>query len=85
MTQLASISNNHLALHCEACGHNSMIAVKSLIERLGRDVTVHQVVPRLRCSQCKVKGRASFVITYVGESGIALLGARQNKENQNKD
>jgi hypothetical protein len=79
MTRLASISNNHLALKCEACGHNSMVAVQFLIDRLGRETTAHEVVPKLRCSLCKTKGRASFVITFVGASGEAMLGARQGQ------
>lgn len=29
-TRLASISNNHLALKCELCGHQSMIACAAL-------------------------------------------------------
>jgi len=58
-----------------------MVAVKDLIDRVGREISVHQVVNKMRCSSCKSKGRASFVITYVGESGVALLGARQAKEN----
>jgi hypothetical protein len=77
MTQLRSITNNHLALKCEACGHNSMIAVQHLIDRLGREITVHEVIPKMRCSHCKTKGQASFVITFVGGSGEAMLGTRQ--------
>ncbi|WP_146193290.1 hypothetical protein [Salibaculum griseiflavum] len=78
MTQLASITNNHLALKCEMCGHQSMIAVQHLIARLGRDISVHQVVPKLRCAGSGAKGKATFVITYVGASGTAMLGARQS-------
>lgn len=79
MTRLASISNNHLAFECKACGHNSMIAVEDLIQKLGRETTVHQVVPKVRCNQCNVKGQATFVITYVGPSGVAMLGAATRK------
>jgi hypothetical protein len=80
MTKLASITNNHLALKCEACGHQSMIAVKGLIDRLGREISVHDVVKKMRCSECKTKASASFVITYVGSSGEAILGARQDEK-----
>ena len=76
MTRLASISNNHLGLQCDLCGHNSLLAVQLLIERLGRETNVHDAVNKLRCSNCKVKGKASFVITYVGSSGEAMLGAK---------
>ena len=76
MTRLASISNNHLGLQCGLCGHNSLLAVQLLIDRLGRDSNVHDAVAKLRCSSCGAKGKASFVITYVGGSGNALLGSR---------
>jgi len=66
MTRLASISNNHLGLQCDLCGHNSLLAVQLLIDRLGRDTNVHDAVAKLRCSKCHAKGKASFVITYVG-------------------
>lgn len=79
MTRLASISNNHLGLQCKACEHSSLLAVQLLIDRLGRETTVHDAVAKLRCSHCKVKGQASFVITYVGGSGQAMLGARQKE------
>ena len=77
MTKLSSIPDNHLALKCEACGKNSMLAVKALLDTLDAETTVHEVIPKLHCSRCKTKGRASFVITYVGHSGEAMLGARQ--------
>ena len=76
MTRLASITNNHLGLKCEMCGHSSLLPVKVLIDRLGRETNVHDAVERLRCSSCGAQGKASFVITYVGGSGDALLGDR---------
>ena len=60
------------------CGHQSMIAVQHLIDRLGGEISVHQVIPKLRCAGFGTKGKATFVITYVGASGAAMLGARQN-------
>jgi hypothetical protein len=79
MTRLASISNNHLGLQCDLCGHNSLLAVQLLIDRLGRETNAHDAVKNLRCSKCKAKGKASFVITYVGNSGEAMLGAKQRQ------
>ena len=76
MTRLASISNNHLGLQCDLCGHNSLLAVQLLIDRLGRETNVHDAVKRLRCSSCGAKRKAYFMTTYVGGSGEALLGAR---------
>lgn len=55
-----------------------MIPVQHLIARLGRDISVHQVVPKLRCAECGTKGKVTFVIAYVGASGAAMLGARQS-------
>ncbi|CUH84220.1 hypothetical protein TM5383_01426 [Thalassovita mediterranea] len=65
MIRLDSITHNHLGLHCEMCGHNSLLAVKMLIERLGHEINVHNAVKTLKCSSCGAKGKASFVITYV--------------------
>ena len=76
MTRLASITNNHLGLKCEMCGHSSLLPVQVLIDRLGRETVVQDAVKCLRCSRCKVKGKASFVITFVGNSGQAMLGAK---------
>ena len=76
MTRLASISNNHLGLKCEVCGHNSLLAVKILIDRLEGKTSAHDAVKRLRCSSCGATGKASFVITYVGGSVEVLLGAK---------
>ncbi|XOY55385.1 MAG: hypothetical protein ACMUJK_11520 [Rhodobacterales bacterium] len=78
MTQLASISNNHLAMKCELRVHQSMIAVQHLIAKLGHEIGVHQIVSKLRGAACGTKGKATFVITYVGASGAAMLGARQS-------
>lgn len=77
MTELASISNNHLALECSLCGHNSQIAVADLLPRVGRDCTVQEVVRNARCTNCRVKGQATFRIVFFGGSGDAMLGARQ--------
>ena len=51
-----------------------------LIDRFGRDTNVHDAVKRLRCSSCGAKGKASFVITYVGGSGEALLGTKTRED-----
>ena len=72
MTRLASISNNHLGLQCDLCGYNSLLAVQLLIDRLGRETSIHDAVRKLRCSNCGAKGKASFVISYVGNSRARL-------------
>lgn len=78
MTQLGDIPRHHIALMCEACGHHGhpLLAVSWLIEKLGPDITVHDVASRARCSNCRAKGRSSLRIVYVGGSGEAMQGAR---------
>ena len=80
MTRLASISNNHLALTCDLCGHTNLVAVQTLIEHLGKETTVHHAVTNCRCSNCQVKGKASFRIVFVGGAGDAMLGAQQGPD-----
>ena len=77
MTPLGNISTNHLALTCGLCGHTSLVSVLSLIQQLGKDVLVDEVIPKARCGHCKAKGKATYVITYVGGSGEAMLGAEE--------
>jgi len=76
MTRLASITNNHLALSCDLCGHSAMMPVTALIEVFGREATVQHAAKRARCSRCKVRGQNTFRIVFVGGSGEAMLGAR---------
>lgn len=75
MTRLASITNNHLALSCDLCGHSALLPVTAAIEAFGLDATVQHVASRARCSRCKAKGQNTFRIVFVGGSGEALLGA----------
>lgn len=76
MTQLGSISGNHLSLTCRVCSYNKLFAVAGLIERLGWEARLADVVPKLTCSRCKAKGKVEFQIVYVGGSGEALLGGK---------
>jgi len=55
-----------------------MVAVKSLIDTFGIEASDQEIIPKLRCSLCKTKGRASFIITFV--NGAALLGSRQKDD-----
>lgn len=80
MTQLGSISGNHLSITCKVCGYNNLVAVKPLIERLGWETRLQDVVPNLRCSSCKAKGQVEFQIVYVGGSGEALLGGKATRD-----
>jgi hypothetical protein len=66
MTQLASITNNHLALKCEMCGHQSMIAVQHLSGMLsGKQNTTKvqnapQSLPSLYLSRHPSGGMVAF-------------------------
>lgn len=80
MTQLGSISGNHLSITCKVCRTHKMLAVKPLIERLGWEARLQDVVPNLRCSSCKAKGQVTFQIVFVGGSGEALLGGKATKD-----
>ena len=80
MTQLGSITNNHLSLTCKVCRSHKMLPVKMLIKRLGWEARLADVVPKLTCSHCKAKGQVEFQIVYVGSSGDAMLGAKAGKD-----
>lgn len=79
-TQLGSITNNHLSLTCKVCKSHKLLAVAVLIERLGWEARLADVVPKLTCSHCKAKGQVEFQIVYVGHSGEALLGGKATKD-----
>ena len=76
MTRLANITNNHLSLTCDPCGHTALLPVTAAIEVFGREATVQHVTSRARCTRCKVKGHNTAQIIYVGEGWHALDGAR---------
>lgn len=80
MTQLGSITNNHLSLTCKVCSYHTMLPVTGLIDKVGWEARLQDVVPRLSCSRCKAKGAVEFQILFVGGSGDAMLGAKAVKD-----
>lgn len=80
MTQLGSITNNHLSITCKVCGYHKLLPVKVLIDKLGWEARVVDVIPRLFCSHCKAKGQVEHQILFVGDSGEAMLGAKVMKD-----
>lgn len=80
MTQLGSISGNHLSITCKVCGYNKLLAVSMLIDKVGWKARVADVVPKLSCSHCKAKGEVDFQIVFVGGSGDAMLEAKAVKD-----
>ena len=80
MTQLGSITNNHLSLTCKVCSYHTLLPVTVLIDKVGWEARLQDVVPRLSCSRCKGKGAVEFQILFVGGSGDAMLGAKAVKD-----
>ena len=54
-----------------------MVAVKSLIDTFGIEASDQEIIPKLRSSLCRTKGRATFFIAFVGGFGEAILGAKR--------
>jgi len=76
MSQLGSVSKNHLSIISKVCKTHRMLSVKVLIDRLGWEALSQDVVPNPRCSCCKAKGQVDFQTVFVGESREAMLGAK---------
>lgn len=78
-TKLTAIRKNHISVECR-CKRVVLIPVEHLIENLGGEHTVDDILTNLRCVQCGAKGAIeSCQIIYVGNSEIAMLGAEQKK------
>ena len=80
MTQLQTISNNHLSFECK-CGHAPNVPVTQLMERYGKEITVKEVVKKARCSNCGQKNNFEFRIIYIGGSYDAMLGGTTKPKN----
>ena len=48
MSELQSISNNHISFDC-ACGHSAKMSVSLFIEKYGKDAILNDVVKNARC------------------------------------
>ena len=59
MTQLHTVQHHHISLHC-SCGHGALISVKSLLETLPPETTVHTVATKAKCSKCGSKVGKDF-------------------------
>jgi len=49
MTQLKTISNNHMSLECR-CGHRKLVSVKELMTGLSPIATIYGVAIKDECS-----------------------------------
>jgi alcohol dehydrogenase class IV len=56
MTQLQSISGNHISFECQ-CGYSPQVAVMDLIERHGREMSVNELMRKSKCSVCGEKNK----------------------------
>jgi len=79
MTELQSISNNHISFEC-ACGHSAKMPVSLFIEKYGKDAILNDVVKNALCTRYKTKGNADSRIILVGGSGEAMLGTRTRND-----
>ena len=64
MTQLHTISNNHMSLECR-CGHRKLVSVKELISKLNPTATIYEVARKAKCSHCDTRGANDFRLRYV--------------------
>ena len=79
MTELQSISNNHVSFEC-ACGHSAKMPVSLFIEKYGKVAILNEVVKKARCTRCKTKGNAESRVIFVGGSGEAMFGTRTRND-----
>lgn len=80
MTQLSSISSNHLSLTCKVCGYNKLLSVGLLGEKVGWDAKLADLLPRMSCGGSKAKGHVQVQIVFVGGSWDAMLGAESDRQ-----
>lgn len=78
-TRLSVIPKHTLWLEC-ACGHNGPVQVADVIAKWGHEISVGDVVDRVRCSACRTKRIKEYRIIYAGGSAVAMRGAEQGPQ-----
>lgn len=81
-TRLTTIPNHAIWMEC-ACGRAAPVCIASLLATGKPPITVADVVARVRCSRCGVKGASEFRIVYMpaGDSAFnAMRGAAQDRD-----
>ena len=81
-TKLTAIPNHAIWLECN-CGRSASVRVAALLSSDKPPKTVADVVTRVRCSRCGVKGAKDFRIVYQPASDgawTAMQGAEQRKD-----
>ena len=75
MSELQSISHNHLWMRCKLREHQPMTAVADLTKLKGKTTKVADIVSKAVCTKCGCKEVPEFRIIYWGASDAAMLGA----------
>ncbi len=75
MSELQSISHNHIWMRCRLCSHQSMTSVADLIKYKGKTTKVAEIVNKAVCSKCGCSEVPEYRIIYRGASESAMLGA----------
>ena len=59
--RLGSLSEQGIGIFCwcNRCGHNQVMALEALLERLGPDMPVPEIGARMRCSRCQSRDIAT--------------------------
>jgi hypothetical protein len=73
MTELHTISTNHISLECR-CGHRSMLSISNLLMKVRPTMTVHQLASKDRCKQCGALGTVDFRLHWVCKTQEEYLG-----------
>ena len=75
MSELQSISHNHIWMRCKLCKHHSMTSVADLIRLKGKTTKVAEIINKAICSKCGCSEVPEYRIIYRGASEAAMLGA----------
>lgn len=78
-TRLQTIPKHLIFVEC-GCGHKRPVPVPALISKWGDQISVAEVINRLRCTQCGMKQIREYRIIYEGGSRDALRGAEQGSK-----
>ena len=81
-TRLTTIPNHAIWMEC-ACGRAAPVRVADLLATDKPPVTVAEVIERVRCSGCGVRGAKDYRIVYepAGDGAFsAMQGAAQHRD-----
>ena len=74
MTQLHTVQHHHISLHCR-CGHGALISVKSLLETLPPETTVHTPIWAIGTGKTATADDAQQVCASIRAAVTASFGA----------